>query len=80
MYNPVCNYNELYHDNNHREGPLTPDLLLKFSLPARNNRNLQKFQLETNGEYSKFVKFEKISHYVKEHFCVITTFQVWYST
>lgn len=40
-----------------------------------NNRQIQKFDIE-NHDYSKYVKFEKISSRGKEHFCVLSTFEV----
>ena len=41
-----------------------------------NNREIQKFDIDNNVEYSKYVKFEKVSFRGKEHFCVLSKFEV----
>ena len=41
-----------------------------------NNRQIQKFDVENHGDYSKYVRFEKITSRGKEHFCVLSTFEV----
>lgn len=41
-----------------------------------NSRQIQKFNIENHSDYSKYVKFEKISSRGKEHFCVLSTFEV----
>lgn len=41
-----------------------------------NKREIQQFVVENKGLYSKFIRFEKISFHGKEHFCVLSTFQV----
>ena len=46
------------------------------SFSTESNRNLQKFAIANDRLYSKFVKFEMVSHRGKEHFCVLSTFQV----
>eukprot|EP00116_Pleurobrachia_bachei_P001860 sb/3462122/ len=43
---------------------------------AKNKREMEKFEISGHGQYGKYVKFEKISHRGKEHFCVLTAFQV----
>ena len=41
-----------------------------------NSRQIQKFDIENHGDYSKYVRFEKITSRGKEHFCVLSTFEV----
>ncbi|XP_063695220.1 uncharacterized protein LOC134826678 [Bolinopsis microptera] len=41
-----------------------------------NSRQIQKFDIENHGDYSKYVRFEKITSRGKEHFCVLSTFEI----
>ena len=50
--------------------------LLIGTFETVNNREVQNFDIENHGEYSKYVKFEKVSSRGKEHFCVLSKFGV----